>query len=127
MTDILWEMPVAPSAITRGPFFLPLIQRRCELSFFIETEYGDRKSGLIFNGVEAFKCTYMTAMSAEMINISYGKLVCLGNTPWRSQVNNASSRYYSMAKESPRNLRHLMICFDGGPCYEIIGVDFDLI
>ena len=124
MNESLWEMPVPASAITRGPTFTPLPKRQCELSFYIEVETGDRKCRLLFNGVEAYKCTYLTAINAGMIDAAYGKLVSLGDTQWLTEISRTRSDRYSKMKEIPPELKHLMICFDDGPCYEIVCVSF---
>ncbi len=124
MNEPLWVMPVPPSALQGGPTFASLGKRACELAFLIERDDGVQKIGLIFEGVEAYKCTYMTSRSVEMIDAAYGKLVRLGATEWLTEVAKISADYYNNAKQAPRNLQHLMICFDDGPCYEIICVGF---
>jgi hypothetical protein len=124
MKQILYELPITSSARTRGPTFAALLKRECELAYYVETQNGDRKIGIIFEGVEAYKCTYMTARSVEMINVSYDKLVRIDVSPWLAAVQSNSSEYYKRRQGSPPQLQHLMICFDDGPCYEIICVDF---
>jgi hypothetical protein len=124
MSRILWEMPVPSSALTRGPAFAVLLKRQCELSFHIETDDGDRKAGILFDGVEAYKCTHMTARSVEMINLAYDKLVSLDDSPWLAEVNANCASYYMKRQGAPLNLQHLMISFDDGPCYEFICVGF---
>jgi hypothetical protein len=117
MHNILWEIPLTP--ITGEPTFTALGKHQCKLSFYVEAEAGDRMMGLLFHRVEAYKCTYMTARSEDMIRIAYGKLVCLGSTPWLAEITELSLNYYRGTMKSLPNLRHLMICFDDGPCYEI--------
>ena len=75
----------------------------------------------MFDGVEAYKCTYLTSCSAEMFNIAYGKLVRLAATPWLNEVLKSCAKTSQASKE----LQHLMICFDDGPCYEVICVRFN--
>jgi hypothetical protein len=125
MSKILWEMPVASSALTRGPAFAALLKRQCELSFHIETDDGDRKAGILFDGVEAYKCTHMTARSLDMIENAYDKLVSLDDSPWLSEVKANSASYYTRRQGSLPDLQHLMISFDDGPCYEFICVGFE--
>lgn len=125
MSRILFELPIPSSALTRGPSFVALLQRRCELSYYVETETGDRKAGIIFEGVEAYKCTYMTALTVEMIETAYDKLVSLDNSSWLAEIRESSHAYYVRRKGLP-HLQHLMICFDDGPCYEVICVNFTL-
>jgi hypothetical protein len=124
MNRVLWEMPVPSSALTRGPSFAALLKRECELSFYVESDDGDKKAGILFDGVEAYKCTHMTARSVEMINTAYDKLVRLDDSPWLAEVKANSSAYYTKRQGAPKELQHLMICFDDGPCYEFICIGF---
>lgn len=114
----LWKLPVAPTALMRSPSFAVLPKRQCQLSMEFEGSSGVISNALLFEGVEAFKCTYMTSCSAEMFNTAYGKLVRLGSTQWLAETQAANSR------RSPSELQHLMICFDDGPCYEFICTAF---
>ena len=82
---------------------------------------GEERLKLVFEGVEAYKSTYLTSCSAEMFNIAYGKLVTLGATPWLGEVLKSRAE----AIQSSTELQHLMICFDDGPCYEVICVRFN--
>jgi len=120
MSETLWKLPVPASALLRSPAFAPLPKRQCELSFPIESDEGETRVALLFEGVEAYKCTYLTSCSAEMFNTAYGKLVRLGATAWLSEV----LKVYSKSSQTPKELQHLMICFDDGPCYEIICTSF---
>lgn len=117
-------MPVPSSALTRGPSFAALLKRECELSFYVEADDGDKKAGILFDGVEAYKCTHMTARSVEMINTSYDRLVRLDGSPWLAQVKANSAPYYAKRQASQKELQHLMISFDDGPCYEFICTGF---
>lgn len=104
----------------RGPFFEALTKRECELSCYVEGSEGERRIALLFEGVEAYRCTYLTSCSAEMFNTAYGRLVNLGATPWLGEV----LKTYSTSPLASKELRHLMICFDDGPCYEIVCASF---
>lgn len=113
----LWKMPVPATSLIRGPDFGVLPRRQCEISFHVENDDGEHtRIALLFDGLEAFKCTYLTSCSAEMFNTAYAKLVCLGPTSWLAEVLKVSDG----GKQSNTELRHLMICFDDGPCYEMI-------
>lgn len=79
-----------------------------------EEEGGPVRNTLLFEGVEAFKCTYLTSCSAEMFNVAYGKLAGIEGSRWLDEMKNTGGP--SCASE----LRHLMICFDDGPCYEFV-------
>jgi hypothetical protein len=124
MTETLWVTPVPPSALSLEGF-QSLGKRQCELSFMVEDPAGgEKRTGLIFEGVEAYKCTHLTSLTLAMIRTAYGKLVRLGETQWLEEVSEISGRFYNISKQLPRELQHLMICFDDGPCYEIICVSF---
>jgi hypothetical protein len=126
VAETLWEMPVAATAITRGPTFTPLAQRQCELAFYVETETGDEKVSLRFDGVEAYRCTYLTALTPDIITAAYGKIVDLGRSEWLLKIGERTSRNYSKAKKVPPDLKHLAICFDDGPSFEFICSGFKL-
>jgi hypothetical protein len=107
--------------LLKGPDFCVLPKRQCEISFHIEG--GNREAlrvGLVFEGVEAFKCTYLTSCTAEMFSMAYAKLVRLGETPWLSEL----LKTYVPGSQTANQLQHLMICFDDGPCFEIVCLGF---
>ncbi len=111
-----WQLPVAASALLHSPEFVLLPRRKCELRLLIEGDDGaPRAIALHFNGVESYKCTFLTSCTADMFNLAYGKLVSL-NSPWLDEVR--STRKKDQATISA--LQHFMITFDDGPCYEII-------
>jgi hypothetical protein len=117
MPTELWKLPVPATSLVNGPDFNVLPRRQCEISFHIEGNEAElTRVWLLFNDVEAFKCTYLTSCSAEMFNAAYGKLVRLGATPWLTEL----LRTYGKSKLPGEELQHLMICFDDGPCYEIV-------
>jgi hypothetical protein len=119
----LWTLPVPATALVEGPTFAALPKRQCEISFYIEGNDGaSTKLSLLFERVEAFKCTYLTSCTAEMFNAAYGKLVRLGATPWLSEL----LKTYNSSALAPKTLQHLMICFDDGPCYEIICIGYSV-
>lgn len=111
------------TSLVKGPDFAVLPKRQCEISFVIEGGDGNlAKVSLIFEAVEAFKCTYMTSLSADMINAAYGKLVDVGTSQWLLESRQRNTEYAAKTKRSSPDLKHLMICFDDGPCYEFICV-----
>ena len=119
----LWEMPVAPTGITRGPTFAPLFRRQCEVAFYVESDSGDQKVAILFNGVEIYRCTYRAALTADLISAAYGRVVDLGQSDWLLEVGGQAHRYYSKVHQAPPSLKHLAICFDGGPAFEFICSD----
>lgn len=121
MVGTLWEMPVPASALTRGPSFSELPRRQCELAFHVETSDGsEERVVLIFEGVEAYKCTYMMSLDVRMIEWAYGKIAHLRDAPWFEDVRTSYTRYCQNAQKEALDLQHLMICFDDGPCYEFV-------
>jgi hypothetical protein len=120
MNEVLWSMPSPSSTLTRGPSFAELPRRQCELSFWFETEDGgEQKAGFHFDGVAAFKCTFMTALSLEMIETAYDKVVRIHDSQWCAEIANRRRSHLDSA-QTVGELQHLMICFDDGPCYEFI-------
>jgi hypothetical protein len=118
MVQTLWKLPVPATALVEGPTFTVLPKRACAISFLIEGE-NDKNSeiSLVFEGVEAFKCTYYSSCTTEMINTAYGKLVELQQSAWLTDI---LIIFQGKKNFQPRDLHHLMIYFDDGPCYEII-------
>lgn len=92
--------------------FRQLAGRRCALAFDDGESLNIRLS---FERVEAFKCTYHYACTVEMVE-TYDRLTDLGETGWLDSVR----RQLSGTGEDVDSLRHLMIYFDDGPCYEFI-------
>lgn len=124
MSKQLWKLPVPATAIIQGPFFKVLEKRQCEITFSIEAEDGgEQKEGLIFEGVQAFKCTCLASLGSidqQLFKQAYANLICLEGDPWFAGVERAYKEYHACMLTRPKALQHLMICFDDGPCYEII-------
>ena len=96
---VLWAMPVPVTALFCGARFSVLQKRMCSLTFNFEGDDCEpQEITLVFDGIEVFKCTFMTSCTAEMFDLAYGKVVDLGRS----------------------DLKHLMITLDDGPCYEFI-------
>jgi hypothetical protein len=70
---------------------------------------------MLFEGVEAFKCTHYRACTIDMID-AYDIVVDLGSTEWLTQIESQLVGSH----ENATGLRHLRIYFDDGPCYEFI-------
>jgi hypothetical protein len=124
MSEIVWALPVSLSLIMRGPFFTEHLKRGCEISFTIEGGEGkELPVSLRFGSVQAYKCTKLYSLASidtRMRNDSYGKVISLGESQWLTAVRESYDRYCSISRIQEVELRHLMITFDDGPCYEFI-------
>jgi hypothetical protein len=124
MNKTLYKLPVAPTAHFRGPEFKVLYQRKCEIAFSIEAEGGSEKwLALQFDGVEAFKVTYLTSLGSidrELRSQAYGFVVSVEDSPWLAAVRASYANYSAARHRTPSELKHLAICFDDGPFYELI-------
>jgi len=122
---------VPATAIIRGPFFKVLQKHQCEISFSIEAEDGAEKIiALVFEDVEAFKCTYLSALGSidhELFKQSYANLISLEISPWLTEIKMARKNNPTKTLVQQGEAQHLMISFDDGPCYEIICESFKLI
>jgi hypothetical protein len=118
----LWFTPTPSSGFREGVVFAALPQRVCDLSFYYEGASGNWDGCVLrFNEVAAFKCTYMPALTSEMIESAYDKLIDMGNTAWLEEAALVQAR---RSRGVP--LRHLRICFDDGPCYEFLCRGFEV-
>ncbi len=116
-TNVKWTLPVPSTALLDGgPVFEKRLGREVGLRFSYEGEDDARRSGsVIFQGVEAFKCTYYLARDASMLD-AYDKLVDRGSSAWLEDVRTNLKRNGGDAQ----GLVHFMIGFDDGPTYEVV-------
>jgi len=118
MTQTIWTLPVPSTALLHGCAFEILPRRASALRCQYENDSGDVVSlRLLFEGVQAFKCTYHEACTPEMIKTAYDKVVDMGATEWLGSV---IGQLLSYGTQNIGELKHLMIYFDDGPCYEIV-------
>ncbi len=123
MTQTVWKLPVPATALVRGPALSVLPRRRCMLSMSIELNDGKEGTlGLSFDGVEAFMCTYLTSLTLEMVELAYGKLIEFSPSDWLGRLSKDHQR-----PGRPAALKHFMICFDDGPCFEFICTSFEVL
>jgi hypothetical protein len=118
MTQIVWILPVPSTALLHGCVFEKRTGRTCALL----CDYEDDSDNivllqLLFDGVEAFKCTYQGACTPETIKTAYDKVVDVGASEWLSAV---IRQLVNNGAQNTEQLRHLMIYLDDGPCYEFI-------
>lgn len=121
MIQTLYLFPVPSTALLHGERFQVLPGRICSLTFEYEKDDDEVISlKLIFEGVEAFKCTYCNACPIDIIKVAYDKVVDLGATNWFSEITESlSGNIIDLPK-----LYHLAIYFDDGPCYEFVCREF---
>lgn len=90
---------------------------RHDCAIICATEEDDGANlSIIFEGAQAYKCTYYKAISLEMRDKTYDALVDVGESDWLAAV----IKEIGENDEDASGLRHLMIYLDDGPCYEII-------
>lgn len=118
--NTLWNAPSPSSGFHEQAVLDILPKRVCSLSFSFEGDLGvPERVQLLFEGVVAFKCTYMYGLTVEMIASAYDRVVELPASPWLVEAK--SGRMPLHAKE---RVRHLRVCFDDGPCYEFLCTEF---
>lgn len=101
--EVVWTTPFPSSW---GISTRLVVEPKRVLRLEIADSTGEHQnSQLTFHDVQAYKCTYLPALTKEMISLAYDKLVA---TP-ASRLGIASSEY-----------RCYVICFDDGPCYEVV-------
>jgi hypothetical protein len=126
MNKILWTLRVPATGIIRGPYFASLPGRRCDLSYSIEADDGSEVwLALRFQGVQAFKATFLGALGAieeELRSQAYGALVSIEDSPWIAQIRKTNREYVG---ESSITIKHFIICYDDGPCYEFVCERFE--
>ncbi len=117
MVSTLWTLPVPSTALLKDASFEILLGRNCALKFEYEDEEDNiAQVKLLFQGVAAFKCTYLFACTAVMIKTAYDKVVDLGTSEWLDSIR----KQLRSDADDVKELKHLMIYFDDGPCYEFI-------
>ena len=122
MKQTIWTLPVPSTALLQGSTFHKLPRRGCVLSCEYEGDDDQVVSlKLLFEDVQAFKCTYEKACTAEMISTAYDKVVDLGSSEWLTAVR---EQLASFGVENVEGVKHLIIYLDGGPCYEFLCRNF---
>lgn len=122
-------MSVPVSSIIAGPSLRVLPKHQCEISFSVETDDGGTsEEALVFEAVEAFRCTHLASLGSidrDLRHHSYGTLISLPESAWLEVVRRSYVEYCASAQLIPKELHHLMITFDDGPCYEFICGEFN--
>jgi hypothetical protein len=115
--ETLWKLPGPSTGLTHSPKFEARPRREVALLLSYESEEDghDVPVVLVFEGTEAFRCTYYNAMSQAALG-AYDNLKDVGPSHWLSEIE-ANLAFHRAEHE---DLRHMMITFDDGPCYEFI-------
>jgi len=113
----IWKLPVPSTAfLGAGVVFEKRPGREIALRYEREDSTGEPKAeALVFEGVESFKCTYGQACG-DWVLPAYDQLVEVTESAWAEEV---ATQLRKGGRAQPP-LRHLMIYFDDGPCYEAI-------
>jgi hypothetical protein len=99
-----------------GPALEIRPRREIAIRFAYELEGDERcDCALVFEGVEAFKCTYYHSRDSSMLE-AYDRLISRGQTSWLNEIAATLTRNGGNAE----GLRHLMINFDDGPAVEVL-------
>ena len=122
----LWKLPASSTDLIDGPHLAELSKRHVRIWFRYDDDGETLNSEILFEGVEAFKCTYMTSVAVNLINVAYNKLVDMGKTTWLDDVMLINSEYIKHTGQNLPTLRHLAIYFDDGPCYEVVCKTFKI-
>lgn len=122
MSNILWTLPFPSSS--GNTTFAALPKRDAAIIAEGDDDGEAITLRIVFEKVEAFKCTHYRARTPEM-RIAYDKIVDLGETSWLTEVRNQLRQNGDPVESSAspgtlKKLAHLMINFDDGPCYEFI-------
>lgn len=114
---VLWSLPVPSTALLDGTSLEDRPGRELGIHFDYEGDDDNATlhGSLLFKGVEAFRLTYYTARTSETLE-AYDRLVDWSDSDWLESVRKEVGRHGGR----PDDLRHLMIFFDDGPCYEAI-------
>jgi hypothetical protein len=112
----LWELPVPSTALLLSPKFEKGLGRTVALRLSYEGDDDQpRNPAVVFEDVEAFKCTYYTAFDAFALE-AYDRLVDRGETAWLSEIRANLQRNGG----NSHGLVHMMITFDDGPSFEVV-------
>jgi hypothetical protein len=124
MSKIVYTLPVASTALVKEPKFGVLLGRFCSLTYSNEADNNPELvivEKLLFEGVEAFQCTYYRAVWIDMID-TYDRLTDMGKSKWLDAI----IRNLNESGGTPPGLKHLRLYFDSGPCYEFVCRNFTI-
>jgi hypothetical protein len=120
MPETLWESPTPSSAFAHGVALANLPRRECELAFWVEDGDDWSRRSLIFEAVVAYKCTHLPSLKPSMVKAAHDKVVSLKYSAWLRDSLPKARRFFRGQGRTTPQLRHLVVSFDQGPCYEFI-------
>src|SRR5882724_8627845 len=85
---VVWNSPAPSSGFLNDAEFKELHKRECQVSFRYEDDQTQsiRHVILSFINIAAFRCTYLPALSVEMIETSYDKLIDIESSDWLTEA-----------------------------------------
>jgi hypothetical protein len=123
MAKDIFDLPVPATSLLDAPEFHERLGRTSEIICEYEEE-GDSaqivKLSLVFENRYAMRITNGFACDIEMLNLTYAKVVDLGETSWLKVVKSNLVANKGLSED----LRHLGIYFDDGCLYEFICESF---
>ena len=121
MPKEIYSLPI-PSSWIGSPKFFARPKRLCEIVCENrEVEKSEIKQvSLKFNNCWAVKFTYYVANDAELISLTYDKVVDFGATDWLLKIKSN----IAINKVQIEQIRHFAIFFDDGPLYEFVCESF---
>ncbi len=117
------------TAFTKDVCIKMLAGKDCCIEFEYENSsnnYEIEVCKILFTDVEAYKCTFLPSLTTKMLDY-YDKLVEIENTDWLKESINSQKRWNLPLSSNPETTRHLIICFDDGPCFEFLCRSFETI
>lgn len=112
---VLWvaSFPV----VNLEPSFREGMGRMC----IIECHFGGTSqegpiATLVFDGVEAYQCTYLDARDLSVTE-AYGRVIEVEDSSWLTEI---KARLNRIKNSETSSLRHLMVDFDDGPRWEFV-------
>jgi len=119
-TLVLWRSPVPTASVMPEPTIRMLSQRRWQIVLAYTVAGVVTSATLTFTGVEAFRCTYLTALDPELFSLALDQVIDLAQSPWLDEI---TARHHALVKKRAA-LRHLVVGFDDGPFLEFVCTGF---
>ncbi|AFY71242.1 hypothetical protein Pse7367_2991 [Thalassoporum mexicanum PCC 7367] len=86
MIKTILKLPFPSTTFECEPTLKYLIGRDHELVFVLLDEEDNKyEYSINFEGIEAYKCTYLSSISAEMVE-AYDKLIDCGRSDWLIEI-----------------------------------------